>query len=151
MQEDAPLVRATSWGWTTPCSSTACVPDTFDYSKSIMAKFQYTDFVQNHCQEPYSPQTVVEDGARHLSWCIRAPASATPPTPPSTWCSTCTSTAAPQRRRRREFGVRIDLGELVNENDLIKSICVSLGVMNHIHYRELPPAQQHPTRRRRVR
>ena len=35
--------------------------DTFEYSKAVMGKFVYSDFIQNHCQEPYAAEQVTHD------------------------------------------------------------------------------------------
>ena len=89
----------TSWAWTTPCSSSACAKTPSTTPSTVMAKFQYTDFLQNHCQEPYDPDGGGEAGAGHVP---RAQLSASFRHPSHvTWSDRWSSTAAFERSARR--------------------------------------------------
>ena len=107
--------------------------DTFDYSKTVMAKFQYTDFLQNHCQEPYDPAVVVREEPAtflvHSGASFRHPSHVT-----VQMVFNAAFERSPSDDERVKYGARMDLGEIRSEEELIKSICVDLSLMTHIRH-----------------
>ena len=107
--------------------------DTFEYSKSIMGKFIYSDYMQNHCQEPYTPEQVTRDEPStylvHSGTSFRHASHVTVSQTFNAWFGREAS-----EEEKKKYSVRMDLGELENEEQLAKSICVDNGWMNHIQY-----------------
>jgi hypothetical protein len=107
--------------------------DTFDYSKHLMAKFQYTDFVQNHCQEAYEAAEVV--GQEPSTYLVHSGASFRHPSHVQVrqvFSSVFERSASEEEVQK--YGVRMDLGEIGGEEELIHSICVDLGLQHHIRH-----------------
>ena len=108
-------------------------PDTFEYSKTLMAKFVYSDFMQNHCQEPYTPDQVTREEPAtylvHSGTSFRHPSQVTVSQTFNAWFG-----REPSDEEKYKYSVRMDLGEIENEEQLVKSICVDNGWMNHIQY-----------------
>ena len=108
-------------------------PNTFEYSKSIMAKFVYADFMQNHCQEPYTPEQVARAEPStflvHSGTSFRHPSNVAVSQMFNAWFG-----REPSLEEKQKYSVRLDLGEIENEEQLVKSICVDNGWINHIQY-----------------
>ena len=108
--------------------------DTFEYSKSIMAKFVYSDYMQNHCQEPYKAEQVTRDEPAtylvHSGTSFRHPSHVTVSQTFNAWFG-----REPSEEEKYKYSVRMDLGEIEDEEQLVKSICVDNGWMNHLQYK----------------